>query len=69
MVKSKDENNLNKESKLIRNSTAEFLIFQLDNKEQGIEVLYKDETLWITQKTMADNQRINLDLGWFRVTH
>ena len=53
MVKSKDENNLNKESKLIRNSTAEFLIFQLDNKEQGIEVRYKDETLWMTQKAMA----------------
>lgn len=44
---SKDENNQNKKRKLIRNSTAEFLIFQLDNKEQGIEVQYKDETLRI----------------------
>lgn len=39
--------------KLIRNSTAEFLIFKLDNKEQGIEVFYKDETLWMTQKIMG----------------
>jgi len=27
----------------IRNSTAEFLIFQIEGKEQGIEVLYKEE--------------------------
>ena len=37
----------------IRNSTAEFLIFQIENKEQGIEVFYKDENLWCTQKAMA----------------
>ena len=37
----------------IRNSTAEFLIFQIENKEEGIEVLYQDETLWLTQKTMS----------------
>ena len=38
---------------IIRNSTAEFLIFQIENKEQGIEVFYKDENLWCTQKAMA----------------
>ena len=37
----------------IRNSTAEFLIFQIENKEQGIEVFYRDENLWCTQKAMA----------------
>lgn len=37
----------------IRNSTAEFLIFQLENREQGVEVYYKDENLWATQKAMA----------------
>ncbi len=37
----------------IRNSTAEFLIFQLQNKEEGVEVLYQDEMLWLTQKAMA----------------
>jgi len=37
----------------IRNSTAEFLIFQAENKEQGIEVFYKDENIWCTQKAMA----------------
>ncbi len=38
---------------LIRNSTAEFLIFQLENKEQGIEVFYADENVWCTQKAMS----------------
>ena len=33
----------------IHNSTAEFLIFQIENKEEGIEVLYQDESLWLTQ--------------------
>jgi len=41
------------EKRLIRNSTAEFLIFQLENKEQGVEVMYADETIWCTQKAMA----------------
>ena len=37
----------------IRNSTAEFLIFQLEDKANGIEVFYKDETLWASQKAIA----------------
>ena len=36
----------------IRNSTTEFLIFQAEAKEQGVEVYYKDENIWATQKTM-----------------
>ena len=37
----------------IRNSAAEFLIFVLEGKEDGIQVMYKDETIWATQKAMA----------------
>lgn len=37
----------------IRNSTAEFLIFQIERKEDGVQVVYRDETVWCTQKTMA----------------
>lgn len=37
----------------IRNSTAEFLIFQAEGKEQGVEVYYKDESIWATQKAIA----------------
>ena len=38
----------------IRNSTAEFLIFQIENQEDGVQVVYKDETIWATQKAMAE---------------
>ena len=38
----------------IRNSTAEFLIFQLEGKEDGIQVVYKNETIWATQKAIAE---------------
>ena len=37
----------------IRNSPAEFLIFQIENQEDGIEVMYRDETLWLTQDAIA----------------
>lgn len=37
----------------IRNSTTEFLIFQIEGKEQGVEVYYKDKTVWCTQKAMG----------------
>ncbi len=39
--------------KEIHNSTAEFLTFVSEGKEQGVQVLYKDETVWATQKAMA----------------
>ncbi len=37
----------------IRNSTAEFLIFQIEGKEDGVQVMYRDESIWHTQKTMS----------------
>ena len=37
----------------IRNSTAEFLIFQLENREDGVQLLYSDETLWLTQEAIS----------------
>ena len=39
--------------KEIKNSTAEFLIFQIEGKEQGVEVYYKDKTVWCSQKAMS----------------
>lgn len=38
----------------IRNSTAEFLIFQVEGKESGVQVVYQAETIWCTQKAMAE---------------
>lgn len=37
----------------IRNSTAEFLIFQVASREDGVQVLYKDEMLWLTQEAIS----------------
>ncbi len=37
----------------IRNSTTEFLIFQIDGKEDGVQVVYHHESVWCTQKAMA----------------
>ena len=40
--------------KQIRNSTAEFLIFTSQNKEDSIEVKVFDETVWLTQNMIAE---------------
>lgn len=42
-----------KKELIIRNSTMEFLTFVLDGQEEGVQVLYKDETIWATQKAMS----------------
>ena len=39
--------------KLIRNSTAEFLIFTSQNKEDSIEVKVFEESVWLTQTMIA----------------
>ena len=44
---------MNDDKKLIRNSTAEFLIFTGQAGEQSIEARYEDETVWLSQKLMA----------------
>lgn len=38
----------------IRNSTAEFLMFQVEGQEKGVQVVYQDETIWATQKAIAE---------------
>ncbi len=41
------------DKKLIRNSTAEFLIFTSSSGNESIEVRYEDETIWLSQKMLA----------------
>lgn len=41
-------------NKLIRNSTAEFLIFTAQDGKNSIEARYEDETIWLTQKLMGE---------------
>lgn len=43
-----------KGKQLIRNSTAEFLIFTRQAGEQSVEARYEDETIWLTQKLIAE---------------
>lgn len=45
---------------IIRNSTAEFLIFENQAHADSIEVRYEDETLWMTQKMMASLFEVNV---------
>lgn len=40
-------------SVMIRSSAAEYLTFVAANGEQGVETLYADETIWLSQKMMA----------------
>lgn len=49
----KDEELPQTQSLTIRNSTAEFLIFQAQSQANGVEVFYQNETLWLTQKAMG----------------
>ncbi|MEI6587855.1 MAG: virulence RhuM family protein [Candidatus Moraniibacteriota bacterium] len=44
----------------IRNSTAEFLIFTSQAKEDGIEVRVEDENVWLTQKLIAKLFDVNV---------
>ena len=41
-------------NKLIRNSTAEFLIFTAQDGKNSIEARYEDETIWLTQKLIGE---------------
>ncbi|WP_128774451.1 virulence RhuM family protein [Actinomyces oricola] len=44
----------NRPDKLIRNSTAEFLIFIAQEGADSIQARYEDETLWLTKQLMAE---------------
>ena len=51
---------MHKKDLQIRNSTAEFLIFTNQSKEGGIEVRVQNETVWLTQKAMAELFDVNI---------
>ena len=38
----------------IRNSTVEFLVFTRQTGDKSIEVRYEDETIWLSQRMMAE---------------
>lgn len=50
----KESDKKNKNTLQIRNSTAEFLIFTSQANQNTIEVRVEDETVWLTQKLIAE---------------
>jgi len=44
----------------IRNSTAEFLVFTKQAGQDSIEVRVEDETVWLTQKLIANLFDVNI---------
>ncbi len=39
---------------IIRNSTAEFLMFSADARQDGIEVRFENKTVWLSQKMVGN---------------
>lgn len=49
----KRQESSNKEGSLIRSSAAEYLTFVAATGKGGVEVVYADESIWLTQKMMG----------------
>ena len=45
---------MSNKSLIIRSSSAEFLIFEQQKEEKGIEVRFEEGDLWLTQKAMGE---------------
>ena len=43
----------NKEVSIVRSSAAEYLTFVASSGSGGVEAVYADENVWLTQKMMA----------------
>lgn len=55
----KKEENKDKKS-VIRSSTAEYLTFIAATGEGGVEAIYADENIWLTQKMMGTLYNVNI---------
>lgn len=54
------ENNNNKNSSIIRSSSAEYLTFIAATGEGGVEAIYEDENVWLSQKMMGILYDVNV---------
>ena len=54
-----------KDEIIIRSSAAEYLTYvvSVGDQQDSIEMRYKDENIWLTQKMMADDREILQDAG------
>lgn len=50
---SKKENKITESKEIVRSSTAEYLTFIAATGEGGVEAVYMDENIWLTQKMMG----------------
>ena len=46
---------------IIRSSSAEFLIFERQTHDKGIEVRFEDGDLWLTQKSIGELFNTNIN--------
>jgi hypothetical protein len=50
----------NKEVSIVRSSAAEYLTFIAASGQGGVEAMYADESIWLTQKMMAELYGVNV---------
>lgn len=51
----------NNKNLIIRSSSAEFLIFERQKKEKGVQVRFEQGDLWLTQKAMSELYDCSID--------
>lgn len=57
----KESRNMENKELYIRSSAAEFLIFEQQKEEKGIEVRFENGDLWLTQKAMGQLYNCSVD--------
>ena len=60
MVRGKYVNNENKKELFKYNTATEFLLYKTANGDIKVDVLLQNETIWLTQKKMADLFDVNV---------
>ena len=54
MIKRKGDEKLVSKDLIIRSSSAEFLIFERQTHDKGVQVRFEDGDLWLTQKAIGE---------------
>lgn len=55
-----NKNDKSKTNALIRSSAAEYLTFVAASGQGGVEAVYADENIWLSQKMMAELYGVNV---------
>lgn len=54
------DNKKSKSKEIIRSSSAEYLTFIAASGEGGVEAIYADENIWLSQKMMGELYSVNV---------